>query len=155
MGHDRASGLQPMLRLVARGRPQIPPLLIWLWQMSFGAASIAECKVSHASNQESPQNSSQCDREPTQHHYARPYRLVESIVRCDKADTESTKKLDRCRRYCDDASLLRFEDGHESFLWDVNGADAFHPLLTFFLFLQELALTSYVTAVTLGRDVLA
>src|SRR4051794_30348546 len=47
------------------------------------------------------------------------------------------------------------EDRKEGFLRDFDVADLLHPLLAFFLLLQELALPGDVAAVALGRDVLA
>src|SRR3954451_387782 len=50
---------------------------------------------------------------------------------------------------------IYFEDGEEGFLRDLHVANLFHPLLTFLLTLQQLALARYVAAVTLGGHVLA
>src|SRR5678815_2082914 len=54
-----------------------------------------------------------------------------------------------------DSISIYFEDGEEGFLRDLHVANLFHPLLTFLLPLQQLALARYVAAVTLRRDVLA
>src|SRR3954469_17205382 len=50
---------------------------------------------------------------------------------------------------------IYFEDGEEGFLRDLHVANLFHPLLTFLLTLQQLALARNVAAVALGGDVLA
>src|SRR6185436_3709847 len=48
---------------------------------------------------------------------------------------------------------IDFEDGEEGFLRNLHVAHLFHPLLTFLLTLQQLALASYVAAVALGGNV--
>src|SRR3954452_1781024 len=50
---------------------------------------------------------------------------------------------------------IYFEDGEEGFLRDLHVANLFHPLLTFLLTLQQLALSGEVAAVAFGRDVLS
>src|SRR4029079_12570821 len=50
---------------------------------------------------------------------------------------------------------IDFEDGEEGFLRDLHVANLFHPLLTFLLTLQQLALARYVATVALGGHVLS
>jgi hypothetical protein len=46
------------------------------------------------------------------------------------------------------------KDSEEGFLRDIDATDAFHPLLAFLLFFQQLALAADVAAVAFGDDVL-
>src|ERR1700685_1778372 len=41
------------------------------------------------------------------------------------------------------------------FLWDFNAANHLHPLLTLFLFVEELALTRDISAVTFSENIFA
>src|SRR4029079_12050860 len=50
---------------------------------------------------------------------------------------------------------IYFEDGEEGFLRDLHVAHLFHPLLTFLLTLQQLALARYVAPIALGGHVLS
>src|SRR5919197_1330579 len=52
-------------------------------------------------------------------------------------------------------SLVNLQDRQERFLRDLDRAHLLHPLLSFFLLLEQLALAGHVAAVALGRDVLA
>src|SRR5438445_11923474 len=51
--------------------------------------------------------------------------------------------------------LVNLQDRQEGFLGDLERAHLLHPTLSFFLFLEQLALAGDVAAVALGRDVLA
>src|SRR6056297_3096136 len=53
------------------------------------------------------------------------------------------------------SSLTVAEHGHEGFLADLDVADCLHSILTLFLFLQQFAFASDVTAVTLSRHILS
>src|SRR6185369_9787570 len=55
-----------------------------------------------------------------------------------------------------DASLfIDFQNGEEGFLRDLDAANFLHPLLAFFLLLEQLAFARDVAAVTLRNHVLA
>src|SRR5579863_8482742 len=47
------------------------------------------------------------------------------------------------------------KDGEEGLLWNIDLADALHPLLAFLLLFQELSLAGNVAAVALGEHILA
>src|SRR5439155_491173 len=51
--------------------------------------------------------------------------------------------------------LVNLQDRQEGFLGDLDRAHLLHPTLSFFLFLEQLALAGDVATVALGRDVLA
>src|SRR4026208_1142161 len=51
--------------------------------------------------------------------------------------------------------VVHAKDGQEGLLRDLDGTDPLHPLLAFFLLLEELALAGDVAAVALGQHVLA
>jgi len=50
---------------------------------------------------------------------------------------------------------LRLQYFNKCFLRNIDATDAFHPLFSFLLFLEELALSRDIAAVTLGRYVFA
>ena len=56
---------------------------------------------------------------------------------------------------CEHSALLRLQHLDEGFLRDVDLADALHPLLTFLLLLEQLALARDVAAVAFRGHVLA
>src|SRR5678815_2148674 len=51
--------------------------------------------------------------------------------------------------------MLGFQHLDKGFLWDIDRAEGFHPLLALLLFLEELSLSCDVTTVAFGGYVLA
>src|ERR1700704_6188965 len=52
-------------------------------------------------------------------------------------------------------TLLRFQHLNKGFLRNIDASDALHPLFSFLLFFQQLALSRNITAVTFCRHVFA
>ena len=49
--------------------------------------------------------------------------------------------------------FIQLQYAHKGFLWNLYVSDLAHPLLSFFLFFQQLFLTGNITAIALGKHV--
>lgn len=55
--------------------------------------------------------------------------------------------------FCISLIFIQLQYAHKGFLWNLYVSDLAHPLLSFFLFFQQLFLTGNITAIALGKHV--
>src|SRR5262249_16758710 len=74
-------------------------------------------------------------------------RLVAIVAGADKPDKRNT--------VWSQLSVIDFQDGEEGLLGNLDAAYALHSFFAFLLLFEELAFSSYVSAIPFGEDVLA